>query len=190
MKKVYIIHGWTGNPEEGQLKWLREQLTQKGFEVIAPAMPDTDHPTIPNWVGYLSDLAKDADENTYFIGHSLGCNTILRYLGGVDKKIGGLVLIAGYLKRGTEDLGPEELEIAKPWMETPIDFEKVKQSTNKIVAVLSDNDPHVIWDINKKLYEEKLNAKVIVEHNKGHFTEEDGVFENPSALNALLDMAK
>lgn len=190
MKKVLIIHGWTGNPEEAMLKWLREQLTQKGFEVIAPVMPDTDYPTISAWVGYLSELAKDADENTYFIGHSLGCNTILRYLSAIGKKVGGVVLIAGFLKRITADFTSGEMEIARPWIETPIDFEKVKQSTNKIIAVLSDNDPHVMWEENKKLYEEKLNAKVVVEHSKGHFTEEDGVLENPSALSALLEIAK
>src|SRR3990172_10079404 len=119
MKKVYIIHGWGGNPDEGQLKWLREQLTQKGFEVIAPEMPDTENPEIKKWVGYLSKIAKDADENSYFIGHSIGCQTIVRSLEKAGKKVGGVVCIAGWLTRLTGDLGEEGVAIAKPWIETP-----------------------------------------------------------------------
>ena len=37
--------------------------------------------------------------------------------------------------------GQEIIEIAKPWMETPIDFEKVRSHTGKVVAVFSDDDP-------------------------------------------------
>ena len=32
------------------------------------------------------------DENTYFVGHSIGCQAIMRYLESVDvKKIGGVL---------------------------------------------------------------------------------------------------
>jgi predicted alpha/beta hydrolase family esterase len=190
MKKVYIIHGWGGNPDEGQLKWLREQLTKKGFEVVAPLMPDTNHPVISDLVGQLEILAKDADENTYFIGHSIGCQAIIRYLEKSGKKVGGAVCIAGWLTRLTGDLSEEDTAIAKPWIEAQIDFEKVKKTTSNFAAVFSDNDPYVLFEENKKLFEEKLGAKIFVDHDKGHYTEEDGVFENPTALKAFLEIAE
>ena len=190
MKKVYIIHGWGGNPDEGQLKWLREQLIQRDFEVIAPLMPDAEIPEIGKWVGYLSKIAKDADQNSYFIGHSIGCQAIIRFTESHSKKIGGLVCIAGWLTRLTGDLNTDEIEVARPWVETPIDFEKVKKSAKNIMAVFSDNDPYVLFKENIKLFEDKLNARIFVDHEKGHYTEGDGVYENPTALRAFLDISK
>jgi hypothetical protein len=115
---------------------------------------------------------------------------VLRYLETLeDKKIGGAVLVAGWLMRLTGDLSKEEIAIARPWIETPIDYQKVKRSCPSIVAIFSDNDPYVYID-NKKLFEERLGATTVVEHQKGHFSGSDGVTELPSALNSVLEMAK
>lgn len=40
MKKVYIIHGWEGYPEENWLPWLKLELESGGFEVNVPQMPE------------------------------------------------------------------------------------------------------------------------------------------------------
>jgi len=55
------------------------------------------------------------------------------------------------------------------------------------VAIFSDNDPFVLPE-NQKSWKEKVGAEIIVEHNKGHFTESDGVVSLPSALEAVLGM--
>ncbi|MFH1402613.1 MAG: hypothetical protein ABIG87_03265 [Patescibacteria group bacterium] len=83
----------------------------------------------------------------------------------------------------------EEKEIAKPWLETKLDFEKIKKYANKIIAIFSDNDPDVDLG-DKKLFEKYLNAVTIVEHNKGHFSDDVGVKELPSALNSILELSK
>ncbi len=191
MKKVFIVHGWGGNPDEAMLKWIREELQKRGFEVIAPAMPDTNNPKINIWVGFLADLVKSVDENTYFIGHSVGCQTVLRYLETLPDNInvGGTVLIAPWVILTLENLDESESpEIAKPWIETPIDYEKVKKTTKNIIAILSDNDPFVPLNENKEIFKERLNARTIILHNKGHFTEDDGITELPEALEALEKM--
>jgi esterase/lipase len=36
MKKVFIIHGWDGYPEEGWFPWLKKELEKKGFSVFVP----------------------------------------------------------------------------------------------------------------------------------------------------------
>jgi hypothetical protein len=188
-KRTYIIHGWGGFPEEGWFPWLKKELEKNGFRVEVPAMPDSENPKIENWVPFLSQLVGDPDENTFFLGHSIGVQTILRYLESLseNKRVGGAVLVAGWLMRLTGDLGEEEIKIAKPWIETPIDYEKVKRTCPKISAIFSDNDPYVHPD-NVKLFEEKLGAKTILEHGKNHFSGSDGVTELPSALGALLEM--
>jgi predicted alpha/beta hydrolase family esterase len=81
----------------------------------------------------------------------------------------------------------EEKEIAKPWLETPINTDKIKTLTKNIVAVFSDDDPDVSLD-DSKLFKERLGAKIIVEHNKGHFSDDACVTELPVVLKELLAM--
>ena len=39
MKKVVIIHGANGSPEENWFPWLKKELETKGIEVIIPQFP-------------------------------------------------------------------------------------------------------------------------------------------------------
>lgn len=190
MRRVFIIHGWDGYPEEGWFPWVKRELEKRGFEVSVPAMPDPEGPKIDAWVGYLSEVVGKPDEQTYFVGHSIGCQTILRYFEGLPAgvKVGGAVFVAGWLILGDSET-KEEKEIGRPWVETPIDFEKVRQRTNKFVSIFSDDD-EVVPSENKDMLEKELGARTILEHNKGHFSGSDGVTELPSALEAVLEMAK
>lgn len=170
-KRVFIIHGWGGNPNEAWQAWIREELEKKGYEVVAPQIPNAEEPKMEEWIPFVSDLVGEPDENTFFIGHSIGCQTIMRYLEKIyPQKIGGVVFVAGWFNLVNLS-GPNEERIAKPWIEAPIDFEKVKSATKNILVLLSDNDRWVPLS-DKEIFEEKLGAKVIVKH-LGHFTEDD-----------------
>lgn len=79
----------------------------------------------------------------------------------------------------------EEKEIAKPWLETPFDFEKIKQHTKNFFAVFSDDDPDAPLE-NQTLFEQRLRAKTSFEHGKGHFSRGDGIKELPAVLEAIL----
>ena len=188
MKRVYIIHGWGGSPDEPLHKWLTSELREKGFVVEAPAMPKPDEPKMETWIPFLSQLVGTPDTNTFFVGHSIGCQTIIRYLETLPEgvKIGGAVFIAGwYNVRNLET--EKEKRIAGPWVNTPRNDEKIRRAVNQAVAIFSDNDPFVQPE-NQESWKEKVGAKIIVEHNKGHFTENDGVISLPSALEAMLEM--
>ncbi len=192
-KKVYIIHGWDGSPNEPMLQWLKSSLEEKGYDIVVPEMPEPAVPKIESWVGKLKDVVGSVpDEETIFIGHSIGCQALLRYLQTLDGsiKIAGVVLIAPWMeldKQTMEDEGQEGIEIARPWMETPIDFQKVKSHIKKAVAIFSDNDPYVPLS-QKDLFEKELGAEVIVENNKGHFTISDGIDSLSSVLKAVIEL--
>ena len=79
------------------------------------------------------------------------------------------LLEAAYLEEG-------DREIAKPWIETPLNLNKVKENSGKIIVIFSDNDSYVSLS-NKEIFKEKLNAEIIIEHEKGHFGGEDGIIE-------------
>jgi predicted alpha/beta hydrolase family esterase len=191
-KRVFMIHGWGGAPEHGWFPWLKQELEQRGFEVITPQMPEANAPRIYNWIPKISEIVGTADENTYFVGHSMGCQAIVRYLETLSDqvRVGGIVFVAGFLSTltGLEDEEEGE-DISKHWLETPLDLVKVKSHLSKSVAIFSDNDEYVPLD-NQNAFRNELGSKIIVEHAMGHFSGDDGITELPIALNAVLELAQ
>ncbi|MDP2908651.1 MAG: alpha/beta hydrolase [Nanoarchaeota archaeon] len=184
VKRIFLIHGWEGSPEEGWRPWLKRELENKGFSVIVPAMPDTKHPKADAWAGHLIKTVGVPGRDCYFVGHSLGCITILRYLESLKKgqEVGGVILVAGF----TSNLGYTELE---SFFTNPINWEKIKSHCKRFVAVNSDNDPYVSLHYGD-FFKEKLNAKLIVEHNMRHFSGDDGITQLPIVLDQLLKILK
>ena len=184
--KAIIVHGWDGRPDTGWFPWLKSELEKRGFEVIAPRLPEPEKPRIQKWIPALAKAAGAVDGNTYFIGHSMGCQAIVRYLASIDVKVGGAVFVGGFFLRltGLED-DADVQETDRLWLTTPVDFAKARARMKKSVAIFSDNDPYVPLD-NQNDFREKLDSEIIIEHNKGHFTEGDGVFEVPAVLDAVL----
>lgn len=190
-KRVFIIHGWDGYPEEGIFPWLKKELENRGYLVFNPAMPEPLRPNIETWVQFLKEQVSVPDEETIMFGHSIGAQTILRYLESLpkSKKIKGAVFLAGWVHLTDQSYETkEDIEIAKPWLETPLDWVKIKLHTYKFISIFSDNDPLVpISD--SQIFETNLGAKVIIEHNKEHFSGSSGIKELPSALAAILEIA-
>src|SRR3989338_6321554 len=148
-KRVYIIHGWEGYPEEGWFPWLKKELETLGFDVVVPQLPNPDEPRINNWIPKLKETVGNPNEQTYFVGHSMGCQAIARYLEGLPENImvGGAVFVAGFFKRLT-NLEDDDIvrSVYKEWLTTPLNLEKVKIHLKKSVAIFPDNDPYVSLD--------------------------------------------
>ncbi len=173
-KKIYLVHGWGGSDSsEEWFGWIKEKFKKLGIEFISFNMPNTDEPKIEEWVGFLKENVTSFNNETYFIGHSIGCQTILRYLEILDSeiKISGVVFVAPWMeldKNTIEEEGEEVIEIARPWMETPIDFDKIKRHTSNFLAIFSDNDSYVpLTEVER--FKKELGAEIIVKHNEAHF---------------------
>lgn len=187
-KKVIIVHGWEGHPENCWFPWLKNELIKRDFEVIIPKMPNSEKPEIESWCNFLKENTGEIDGDTYFVGHSIGCQTIMRLLETFeeDKKVGGLIFVAGFFNLPFLETN-EEKEIAKPWLEIPINTDKIKLIAKNIIAIFSDDDQDVSID-DSKLFKEKLNAKIIIEHNKGHFSDDEGIKELLIVLKEILEI--
>lgn len=192
MKRIFIIHGWGDTPKSNFIPWLKESLERKGFSVSTPAMPDTDNPKVEEWVSYLSSQVGEPDAQTYLIGHSMGCQAIIRYLSTLEqgKVIGGALLIAGFVRIKDGVLSESEKPIIKPWTESQIDWEKAAAHSRVFVSIFSDNDPYIDHVYTSKLFAEKLESNVIIMHNAMHFREKDGYKELRQALDEMLKIAK
>ena len=190
MKRIIIVHGWDGTPKEGWFPWLKKELEARGFHVVVPQLPDAESPRIQKWVPALTVAVVEVDEGTYFIGHSMGCQTIARYLEELPegKKVGGVVFVAGFFKRltGLEN-NSEEQETNKHWLKTPLNLAKVKSHLPQSVAIFSDNDPYVPLD-NQDDFKDKLGSEIIVEHSMNHFNESSGFLKLPVVLESVLKL--
>lgn len=187
MKKIYLVHCWDGKSSDGWYPWIAEKLNKDNIEVIRFNMPNTSNPIIEEWVETLNNKVDKLDDETYFIGHSIGCQTIMRYLETKDiTRIGGILFVAPWL-----DLLPQAVEdeesynIAQPWINTPINFEKIKKFTTNMNCIFSDDDYFVSLEQEKE-FRDKLNAKTIIVKNKGHISQDDNVYE----LQEILDLSK
>lgn len=184
MKKVFLVHGWDGNPNNHWFPWLKLELIARGWEVNAPQLPHAANPKVSEWLDFLEDYVGKPAADTYFVGHSLGCITIARYLETLAPKVkvGGCVFVAGFSGRINVP------EIAE-FYQLPFDAEAAKKRCGKFVMIFSDNDPYVPMEKSLEMAKQ-LGAKTILERGKGHFTTGDGVTALPSALSALLNMSQ
>lgn len=170
MKKcVYLIHGWGGNPNESFFPWLKKELESRNFIVYALTMPNTEEPDIMEWAKYLSLSVTSSSEDTILVGHSLGGLAIFHYLNLImdEDKIHKAIVVAPVVNEIT-NLNENERKIADKFFEPQLDSEKVKKSTKSIIGFFSDNDK-LIPLRSADVLREKFNAKIIIEHNKGHY---------------------
>lgn len=188
MKRAFLIHGWQGSPMEGWRPWLKNELVKRGYKVYVPAMPDTSHPKMDTWVKHLKEIVGEPDENCYFIGHSLGCITILRYLEALrnTQKIGGAIFVAGF----TDDLDYQgyKRELSS-FFKSKMSWRKLKKVCQKFFAIHSDNDPWIPLK-HGNILKEKLGAELIVMHDMKHFSGDDGIFKLPIVLELILKTAE
>lgn len=189
-EKVFIIYGWDGYPEQGWFPWLKRELESRGVEVVVPQMPVPDEPRIVRWVPKLAEVVGVPDEQTFFVGHSMGCQAIARYLEGLpdDVKVGGVVFVAGFFKRLT-NLEEDNVvrDVAHEWLTTSLDLAKVRAHLSRSIALFSDDDPYVPMD-NRDDFRDTLGSHIITLHTRGHFSEGDKCVELPEALEALTSI--
>lgn len=181
MTRVFLIHGWGGSPDNDWLPWAKTTLESRGYQVFAPNMPNTNHPIIKAWVSHLAELVGDLRADDIFIGHSIGCQTILRYLENAAGKVNKVILIAPWFT--LSNLESDEMwHLADPWFKIPMNFDTIKPKAKEFVTIFSDNDPWVPYEENVKLFRERLNPTIITVHAKGHITADEGVTELPELL--------
>ncbi len=180
MSRIFLIHGWTGRSNKDWFPWAKETLSNKGYEIFVPDMPDPDHPKIAPWIEKLKEVVGTPRVDDIFIGHSIGCQAIERYIQTLpeDTRVDKVIQVAPWvmLTEAALDEPEEDYKIVGPWYTEAIHYGKIKKMA-KWTAIFSDNDPWVNYEDNYKTYRDKLGARIIVEKGKGHFTEEDGVKE-------------
>lgn len=175
------MHGWSGSPSDGWFPWLKTDLETRGYAVLVPAMPNTDTPEITSWVQTLkSTLADNEAQEVLLVGHSIGCQTILRYLAEAYVPVNKVIFVAGWVElTGLDDI---EKVIARPWLEDRINVPAARSHMGKSIALFSTDDPVVPLEPNCTFFKDQIGSEVILLDKYGHFDEEAGVRAIPELL--------
>ena len=178
MSRVFLIHGFGGHPSGGWKPWAKGALEAQGFEVISPLMPATNHPRAEAWVAEIERLVGKPRPDDSFIGHSLGCIAIVRYLESLPpgERVKRCVFVAGFY----EELGPEYDEL-KSFVDHPVAWERVKAACAEFAVLHSDDDDSVPVRQGRDLAD-RLGVPLELHTGYGHFSGGDGVTELPLVL--------
>lgn len=162
---ILLVPRWAGTPDSDWYPWLRGELDAP--ITTAHLLPRPDAPTIAAMVEQLAALAPpDTLADTLLVGHSVGCQALIRYVASLPEgtSVRGLVAIAGWFE--LDSAWPPIV----PWIDTPIDTGRVRDALGFAHLVLSDNDPYTgDHRANARQWRERLGAEVTLIPGGAHF---------------------
>jgi predicted alpha/beta hydrolase family esterase len=188
MKKVFIVHGYGGEPNGGWRPWLMGKLAKIDIWACSLAMPNPNNPNKDEWVNKITRELGEPNEDIFLVGHSLGVPALLNYIESlpIDKKIGGMVLISGitHIIPNKERYNP-----INHFFNKDFNYEKIKNVCKNFVVIHGDDDMNVPFSQAVEL-SKNLSCELIIIKNGGHLNGSAGWYELPEAFNSLEKMCK
>jgi predicted alpha/beta hydrolase family esterase len=184
-KQVTIVHGYMASPQDHWFPWLKAKLEAEGAEVDVLALPDSAQARADAWQGYMKSHVQQPDANHYFVAHSLGCITLLRYLDSLppQARVGGYVLVSGFAD--SLSLLPQLDEFTAQ----PLDYRQLIAIAPKRLVIASRNDGVVPYRQSAAL-SRQLKAQLFSVANGGHFLGSEGHTELPIVYDQLMRMSR
>lgn len=172
MKKVTIIHGSYGHPNENWFPWLKKELEQIGYQVFVPKFPTPKNQNLDTWMEIFKDYEKNLNDDAILIGHSLGSAFILNILEKMDGEVKACFFVSGFIGL----LNNEFDKINKTFTDKKFSWDKIKNNCRNFFIYHSDNDPYVPLKKAEELTE-VLDGRLKIIKNAGHFNEKFGYDE-------------
>lgn len=178
---VYVIHGYQATPDSHWFPWLKQELEAQGHEVVVLALPGPDSPKLPGWLDHIRANIKRHDAQSFYIGHSLGCITLLRHLVTQQEAVGGMILVSGFAE------ALSFLPALDSFSAEPLDIEHLKRLVPQRLVMAAQDDYIVPYPYSLRLAE-KLGAEWELFEDGGHFMAQDGFTEFPALFDAIKQM--
>ncbi len=182
MASVFIFHGVYGDSHENWFPWLKTELEKKGHKVFVPDFPHADRPQLKEWLEHLAQYERNIDEQTVFVGHSLGVAFALRYLEHSQKKIASSFFVAPVW----EIMDNEFDSLMLTFTAAPYDWKAAKEHCANFTILQSTNDPYIMPDKTSALAKH-LDVSVTVIQNAGHFNAPAGYTKFPQLRDMILE---
>ena len=186
MPNVFIFHGAYGTPEENWLPWVREELEKIGCKVFVPVFPTPKDQTLDKWLGVFEKFKGYVDQDTIFIGHSLGATFILSLLEKVGVRIRASFLVAGFASEVADPKGMFN-EINRTFYDRKFDWKRIRGNCVDMYLINSDNDPYITLDTAERM-SRPLGVRLTVVEGAGHFGTGNGYSRFPLLLEMVEDV--
>ncbi|MBI2176614.1 alpha/beta hydrolase [Candidatus Woesearchaeota archaeon] len=165
MANFIFIHSTGGNPDECFYPWLRKELEKRGHKAYAPFFPTPLGQTLDNWLREFEPYWQYVNEESVFVGRSIGPAFILRLLEKSKAKVKAAFLVAGFCS----DLGIHEFRpLIKTFVDKPFKWSRIKANCKKFLVYNADNDLIVSMQKGEELAK-NLGTDAIIVENAGHF---------------------
>lgn len=170
---VYIVPRWSGNKHSDWYDWFDDQVSARfGATVTALDMPHWNAPAIEEATAFLVKQIPFLDESVLLVGHSVGCQAILRFLQKRKTenpaiRVGGVLLVAAWF--GVD----ESWDTVMPWLDNEnLDYPLLRDRISQKRVLVSDNDPFTsAYARNADLWRERLEAEVTICPQRAHFNQ-------------------
>jgi len=179
---IIIFHGIGGNSEENWFPWIKETIEKKGHRVIIPDFPHADKPELHEWFAHMEKYQESIDDQTIFVGHSLGGIFALRLLEKQHTPIRATFLIASVTN---ETDGGEYAPLMTSFTVPDLHLETIKKNGGKFHVLHADNDPFIPLQNAEKLAR-TLGAAITIIPNGKHLNVSAGYTEFPILRDAIL----
>jgi len=182
MYDIVILHGTFGHPFENWIPWLFDSLSSENKKVLVPQFPSPDGQSFESWEKILLSYVHLFNENTIFVGHSLGATFAVDFIVKHKLKLKKLFLISGLYKK----IGIEEFDILnQSFFNSRDSLSQLKSYTDQILSIYSQNDPYLSFETLKE-FADLCQAKSIIIESGGHFNKSAGYEKFHELLELIL----
>jgi predicted alpha/beta hydrolase family esterase len=189
--ELLLVPRWGGSSASDFYPWLTDLLQglpdgrSARARVSVPELPAGGPPTVEGWTGAVEKalLARGpgALARTVLLGHSVGAQAAWRAVARLPDGLRLLALVGVAAWWTVDEPWPDIV----PWIETPFDWQRARQATDRRLVLLSDNDPFTAdHRTTARLFEERLAAECRLQPDAKHF---NGAQE-PAVLTLLNEL--
>jgi len=175
---IYLIHGYTASPDSNWFQDFKMKLEKENIEISILNMPNSQSPKLKEWINHMEKSIIKIDENTIFIGHSLGCVTILNFLNNSNTtKIKGLFLISGFVESSP-------ISALTEFVTPKLNYNYLQQLTPNRIAISAVDDDIIPYKYSKTM-SERIDAKFTLLKDGKHFIDRDYFTEFPFLIKEI-----
>lgn len=182
---VFIFHGTEGYPEENWFPWLKQELERNGCKVFVPQFhsPPIVPAKIDEWFNVFRDYEKYINEETIFIGHSLGGIFTLRVLEKLNRTVKAAFFVGTPV--GVRPILNYDRD--NSFSGFSFNWNSIKKKAAHFVVFQSDNDPYVSLGNGEELAKHLKVAMDFVP-NAGHFNKKAGYVKFEKLRDRVLEI--
>jgi len=169
MKTVFIFHGTGGSPQGNWFPWLRKELEKKDLRVIVPKFPTPEGQSLEAWLKVLSQYNEYINEETIFVGHSLGGMFLLKVLEQLEHPVRAAFFVSAPV--GVRPIKYYESDYA--FTHFLFNWAQITKKAKTFTVYHSDNDPYVCLENGEELAK-RLGTTLTFIPNAGHLNAESG----------------